>query len=330
MTDLQDLATKHTPAAPVFPDCALTALTRYGLIRISGEDKREFLQGQFTNDIKKVSETDTQLSGYCSAKGRMLASFLVFQRGGDLYIQLPLDRKETILKRLGMFVLRSQVSITDASESLSMLGVSGTCLETLLPDAPTVDWHSVTDAELTLIRLPGDRPRCLVIGPDEALVALWNALSTSAEPTTADFWTLMDIRAGIPGVYKETVEAFVPQMANLQLVNGVSFTKGCYTGQEVVARMQYLGKLKRRMYRVRIPVGEVPVRGTELFSASSESGQGAGRIVQATVTEDGTIEALAVMQISSAEANDVHLENEQGRALDIVDLPYRFEETASA
>jgi folate-binding protein YgfZ len=131
-------------------------------------------------------------------------------------------------------------------------------------------------------------------------------------------------------VLEATTEAFVPQMANLQLVDGVSFTKGCYTGQEVVARMQYLGTLKRRMYRVRVDSDSRPAAGTELFSASSASGQGAGRVVDARPSPDGGFEALVVCQIASMEAGDLRLGDAEGPALQAQPLPYAFEATEQA
>ena len=328
MTDWQELTTQQMPDAPVFPDCAVTALPHFGLIRISGPDSREFLQGQLTNDINKVTTDEAQLSSYCSPKGRMLASFLVFQRGEDLFLQLPRERLEATLKRLSMFVLRAQVQIEDASDSLPMIGLAGECVSSLLPDAPAEDWQSILHDDVSMVRLPGDRLRLLIAAPKAAMPRLWSEIQGQAQITGPDFWTLMDIRAGMPVVFEPTVEAFVPQMANLQLVNGVSFTKGCYTGQEVVARMQYLGKLKRRMYRVRMHTDAVPDRGAELFSPSSESGQGTGRIVQAAAAPDGSVEALAVLQISSAESDDVHLSDAHGPRLELLDLPYEFEPQA--
>jgi folate-binding protein YgfZ len=149
-------------------------------------------------------------------------------------------------------------------------------------------------------------------------------MAAEAVQTGSNFWTLMDIRAGVPAVYDETADAFVPQMTNLQLIGGVSFTKGCYTGQEVVARMQYLGTLKRRMYRVHIDSPQCPAPGMPLHSASSESGQGAGRIVAAAPAPQGGYEALAVIQISSAEAGDLHLVDADGPRLELLELPYAF------
>jgi len=327
MNSWQELVTPNTPLAQAFPECAITDLSHFGLIRINGADTRTFLQGQLTNDIDAVTPELAQLSSYCSPKGRMLGSFWIFQRGEDLYLQLPRDRLQAILKRLQMFVMRSQVTLSDASGELARFGLAGDCAETLLPFAPAAEKASQTREELTVIRLPGDRPRFEVVGPPGLLMDVWSRMLTRAEQTGAGFWSLMDIRAGIPNVFEDTVEAFVPQMANLQLVGGVSFTKGCYTGQEIVARMQYLGKLKRRMYRAHLDKGQPPARGAEVFSPSCESGQGAGRIVDAAASPDGGYEVLAVLQISSADADDLHLGDIDGPALRLMELPYQFEQT---
>jgi folate-binding protein YgfZ len=328
MSNWQATLSEHQPDHPVFPDCALSDLSHLGLVRASGADLRDFLQGQLTSDVKAVTPTQAQMSSYCSPKGRMLGSFLVFQRGDDLYLQLPGERLEALLKRLRMFVLRAQVTLDDVSDSLARFGVSGACAEQLLPFAPATANASETRGELTIIRLPGDRPRFEVVGSETAVMTTWSALAASAQQADKGFWRLMDIRAGLPSVYEQTAEAFVPQMANLQLVGGVSFTKGCYTGQEVVARMQYLGKLKRRMYRAHVDTTEAPAPGTEIVSPSSESGQGAGRVVDAAASPDGGFEVLVVLQISCAEAADARLDAADGTPLTLLDLPYAFEAEA--
>lgn len=313
-----------TTTAPTLPACALVDLSHLGLIRVSGADMRSFLQGQLTNDVHKVGPELAQLSSYCSPKGRMLGSFLIFQRDGDLYLQLPAERLGAILKRLRMFVLRAQVTLDDVGNELAAVGLTGDCAERLLPFVPAADMASLSRDALTVIRLPGDRPRFVVVGPRDDVTAWRAGIDGQAVQADRDFWSLMDIRAGVPTVFEDTVEAFVPQMANLQLVGGVSFTKGCYTGQEVVARMQYLGKLKRRMYRARIDTAERPAPGSEVYSPSSESGQGAGRIVDAAPSPDGGFEVLAVLQISCAEAGDVRLGDAAGPPLALLPLPYAF------
>lgn len=322
MNSWHDIVTPKTPLPQTFPDCAITELSHFGLIRATGSDVRTFLQGQLTNDINQVTPALAQLSSYCSPKGRMLGSFWVMQRGDDLYLQLPADRLPAILQRLRMFVLRAQVTLEDASGELARFGITGSCAADLLPFAPGADKATATRDDITVIRLPGERPRFEIIGPVSALAPLWSKLSETATQTGPDFWSLMDIRAGVPNVFEDTVEAFVPQMANLQLIGGVSFTKGCYTGQEVVARMQYLGKLKRRMYLAHIADTQRPAPGAEVFSPSSESGQGAGRIVDAAPSPDGGFDVLAVLQISSAEAGDVRLHDAAGPVLELRPMPY--------
>ena len=322
MNSWHDIVTPKTPLPQTFPDCAITELSHFGLIRATGSDVRTFLQGQLTNDINQVTPVLAQLSSYCSPKGRILGSFWVMQRGDDLYLQLPADRLPAILQRLRMFVLRAQVTLEDASGELARFGITGSCAADLLPFAPGADKATATRDDITVIRLPGERPRFEIIGPVSALAPLWSKLSETATQTGPDFWSLMDIRAGVPNVFEDTVEAFVPQMANLQLIGGVSFTKGCYTGQEVVARMQYLGKLKRRMYLAHIADTQRPAPGAEVFSPSSESGQGAGRIVDAAPSPDGGFDVLAVLQISSAEAGDVRLHDAAGPVLELRPMPY--------
>lgn len=330
MSTWQELVSPDSPEMAKFPECALVDLSHFGLIRINGEDMRTYLQGQVTNDVNRVTATTAQPNSYCSPKGRMLGSFWLFERDGDLFIQLPKEQLASTLKRLSMYVLRSKVTLSDATDSLFRAGIAGECAPELLgeltAEVPEETWGTLTRKEITVLRLPGDRPRFELIGPEKPMLELWAHLAGTAKQTDSAFWNLMDIRAGLPNVYEGTTEAFVPQMANLQLIGGISFTKGCYTGQEVVARMQYLGKLKRRMYRARVPAEPNPAPGTELFSPHSESGQGAGRVVDAAPSPDGGFEALVVLQIDVAEAGGVTIGSPDGPRLELLSLPYAFAE----
>ena len=306
-----------------FPACGRVDLSHFGLIRVSGADTRKFLQGQLTNDVNAVTPERAQINSYCSPKGRMMASFWIFERDGALYLQMPKERIDAITKRLRMFVLRSEVTVEDASADFARVGLVGDCVNALDLPIPTDQARSATAADLTLLRLPGDRPRIELIGPAASIDAAMATVSNVEDGDPA-WWALQDIRAGLPTVFDDTSEAFVPQMANLQLIDGISFTKGCYTGQEVVARMQYLGKLKRRMYRAHVDISERPLPGTELFAPGSASGQGTGRIVDAAPSESGGYEMLVVMEISSADAGDVRLNNADGPPLRLLELPYAF------
>jgi len=303
-------------------DNAKTALTQFGIIKVTGDDRLTFLQGQLTNDINKTSEGNSQLNAYCSPKGRILTSFRVVPIKDGLLMVLAKDRLEETLKRLRMFVLMSKVVLEDVSDDLCLVEYSGQNaadgLGLSLPDSPN---QTIEDNNIITVRIPGDRHRVWVIANGETSQALWQ--TSIANASSIDQWQLLDIRAGIPTVYQATSDAFVPQMVNLQLIEGVSFTKGCYTGQEVVARMQYLGKLKRRMYRAVID-GDTPAAGTELFSASTDSGQGAGKVVNAAMNDEGKAEMLIVTPISAIEADDLHVGSPDGPKLTALDLPYAY------
>jgi folate-binding protein YgfZ len=313
------------PGAP--SDCTLFDLSHLGLIAVRGEDTESFLQGQLTNDIRELSATHTQLSSHCSPKGRMLASFRVLRLGDAVYLQLPRERLPDALKRLRLYVLRAKVALEDASDTLIRIAIAGHCAEEALArlglGVPVRDEDLETTDGVSVLRLPSPSPRFELIGPIDALMGLWDALSQVAAPSSPDAWGLLDIRGGIPTVYRETVEAFVPQMVNLQLIDGVSFNKGCYTGQEVVARMQYLGKLKRRMYWAEVEADSPPRPGDALHAPTSTSEQASGRVVDARPAGPGRFELLAVVEIDAAEGGEVRL-GEQGPLLRLRPPPYGF------
>jgi folate-binding protein YgfZ len=321
----------HFANAEPFPECGLHDLSHLGLLRISGDDAADFLQGQLTNDIKTLGENRSQMSGYCTPQGRMLANFRIYRRDGAFFLQLPLELLEPIQKRLTLFVLMSQVTLEDVTDQLVRIGLSGACapqlLEKLLPDFPASAGDVVHSESVSLLRLPGPTERFEIVGPVETIMELWSGLQEHASPATADFWGLLDIQAGIPTVYPATSEAFVPQMTNMQLVDGVSFDKGCYVGQEVVARMKYLGKLKRHMRLARVTVDRKPQAGEEIYAEeSSPSGQGAGTLVDARPAPAGGFEVLVVVEDASFEQNNLHLDSPTGPALEFLQLPYSLDD----
>jgi folate-binding protein YgfZ len=324
MSDWLDFIEKQTINDGALADNAKTALTQFGVIKVTGDDRLTFLQGQLTNDINKTSEGNSQLSAYCSPKGRILTSFRIIPIKDGLLMVLAKDRLDETLKRLRMFVLMSKVVLEDISDELFIVEYSGQnatdSLGLSLPDLPN---ETIEDNDIITVRIPGDCHRAWVIANSTTSRTLWQ--TSVANASSIEQWQLLDIRAGIPTIYQATSDAFVPQMVNLQLIEGVSFTKGCYTGQEVVARMQYLGKLKRRMYRAVID-GETPKAGTELFSASTDSGQGAGKVVNAAMNDEGKTEMLIVTPISAIEADDLHVGSPDGPKLTALNLPYAYAE----
>lgn len=304
-------------------------LSHLGLISAYGDDASSFLQGQLTNDIHQVDPEHSQLSAYCTPKGRILSNFRIFQRQQTCYLRLPQEQLESTLKRLQMFILMSKVTMEDSTDALVHIGVSGPDadqhLQSLIPQIPD-ELDGVSQFEgYTVIKLSGPHPRYEIYGELEAMKKLWQQLDVHAAPVGADAWSMLDILAAIPTVYPETAEAFVPQMINMQVINGVSFKKGCYTGQEVVARMQYLGKLKRHMYRVHIDTHDPVKPGAALYVAGSTSGQGPGTIVEAKLMPDDGYEGLAVINISDAETGNLKLIDENGPSITIKELPYSLE-----
>jgi len=310
-------------------DSALCDLSHLGLIRIAGKDNVDFLQGQFTNDIRELTAEQFQLSGYCTPKGQMLANGWFFRRDNDIFLQLPASILPAVIRRLSMFVLRSEVELADAGHELIRIGLVGgkaeEQLSSILSNVPAMPQQVVQAEDLTVIRLPGMIPRFEMVGPEPVLKKVWAQLAENAKPTSSSYWALQDIHAGIPTVYPATVETFIPQMVNMQLLSGISFTKGCYCGQEVVARTQHRGTLKRRMHLAHIDGTQKPSAGDELFSDSAEHGKSAGTVVDAQPAPDGGFDALVMVQIPCFEADDMHLQNAAGAKLEFRDLPYTFD-----
>jgi len=317
-------------AADTAPACRLFDLSHLRLIEVTGDDRIEFLQGQLTNDVRDLGRDRWQMSGYCTPKGRMLANFLLLPHQQGLLLQLPADTLPMVLKRLPMFILMSRVQISDASDRLVQIGIAGDDAEQALqqhfPSLPDQPGRLTSNGQVTLLQMPGETPRFMLIGEVEQIRPLWQALAEIATPSSSDQWALLDIHAGLPQILQATSETFVPQMVNLQLIDGVSFTKGCYTGQEVVARMKYLGKLKRRMYLAHVDGETAPQPGDQLYASDSDSGQGAGKVVNAAAAPEGGFDLLAVMEIASAENGDLHLVDANGPQLQFSELPYPFEQ----
>ncbi|MDW5416750.1 folate-binding protein [Iodobacter sp. CM08] len=316
----------HTPldaaSADLEQGAVMSPLDAFGVIAFSGEETQPFLQGQLSSDVRALGDNAAQYSSYSTPKGRMLASFLVFRRGDDYCLQVAAELQAAIQKRLAMFVMRSKTKARDASAELLLLGVAGPLaaakLASVVGALPEGDFSSVHSEQCTVIALPGQRYQ-LAIASDAALGLWQQLLAAGILPADESLWRLSDIRAGAPWITTATQEAFVAQMANMELIGGVSFTKGCYPGQEIVARTQYLGKLKRRMYRASLAT-EHAEAGQEVFS-SEMNGQASGKLMLAAKVGQGRWEVLVVAQIASLE-HGLHLAAVDGPVLEILDLPY--------
>lgn len=311
-----------------YSNVVIADLSHYALIKAKGDDVVEFLQGQLTNDIKLVNEDRGQLSAYCNPKGRILANFRIFKRNESYFLRVRSDISEATLKRLRMFVMRSKVELLDHSNEFSRMGIAGSnatkALSSLFNKLPENTDDSCTENGVTLIKLAGMLPRYEAYGIFDDIKELWETLQNNATTIGENSWNLLTIRAAIPEIVSETVEEFVPQMVNLQAINSLSFTKGCYPGQEVVARMHYLGKLKRRLFIASVETDTLP-RSGEPIMTGNENDQKVGQIVSSSWSVNKKVEFLAVLQIEKADKEVLHIGSNIGPTIELIDLPYSIE-----
>jgi folate-binding protein YgfZ len=276
-----------------------------------------------SNDINEVTEDRAQLSSLNNPKGRMLASMLIWRSGNDYLLQLPRALCEPMRKKLSMYVLRAKVKFSDASDEIVMLGLSGENAQEILHrqfgELPQQPYGYTDFGQAGVLRYSDTRFQISTAA--QYAPALWQAFSQHAQAAGSVCWDWLNIHAGIPVILPLTQEQFVPQMVNFELLGGVNFKKGCYPGQEIVARMQYLGKLKRRMYLAHLDSDAAPQPGDELYSADME-GQASGMIANVSPAPGGGYDALAVLQISSVESQTVHWKSLQGAVLQFLTMPY--------
>ena len=288
----------------------IAPISHLGVIRVQGDDAASFLQGQLTNDFALLDLQHARMAAFCSAKGRMQASFIGFKRAqDDILLICSHDLLAQTLKRLSMFVLRAKAKLSDATADFQLFGLVGNAV----PSTDQAPWNLQTEGDAHIVHLypAAGQARALWVAP--AGVALPQAPSL-----TADQWLWTEVISGIATVSLPVFEAFVPQMLNYESVGGVSFKKGCYPGQEVVARSQFRGTLKRRAYIVH--AASAVQTGDEVFAASDDE-QATGTVVQAAPAPEGGWSAIVSMQISSA-SEALTAGSATGVPLTVQPLPY--------
>ncbi len=292
----------------------VTALTHLGVLAASGPDAESFLHNQLTNDVLGLERGALHLAGYCSAKGRLLATMIVWKSDDSVMLVMPREILPGVQKRLQMFVLRSKVTLSDVSDQTVLIGAAAPDLQNIRwPDA--AGWHASWPPSAGLQRV-------LWMGPADQAMKLWDELSAKLPPADASRWRWLDIRAGLPMIVETTREQFVPQMVNFDLVGGVNFRKGCYPGQEIVARSQYLGKLKRRMRLASTQAASVAA-GMEIFS-DADPGQPCGLVVNVERNPEGFWDLLVEIKLDAA-GTPVRLNAGNAADTDLLqfsDLPY--------
>ncbi len=306
-------------AAEATAPTTITPLVDSALIRATGEENAAFLHNLMTNDVTGIAADGTRYAGFCTPKGRLLASFLIWHEGPELWLQLAADIQPAMLKKLSMYILRSKAKLHDGSDRV-LIGLAGpqaaVALQALGISAPELNKTATVPGGQVITVAKGRFELALDVA---AAQAAWPVLKQHAVPAGLNTWRLKDIADGMPRIVAATQEQFIPQMVNFEVVGGVSFKKGCYPGQEIVARTQYLGKIKRRMYRV--SVDALTAAGADLYAPETGE-QSCGNVVIAAQTGTTTSEALVVLQASTVDAGEVHLSSPSGPRLNFLPLPY--------
>ena len=296
----------------------LIDLSARTLIHVTGAEAPSFLQGQLTQDVGALENARVLWAAHCSPKGRMLASFLMWKTQDGIWLDAPEDLAEPALRRLRMYVLRARVNLEDARAAMSRLGLCGPEGAAVLkaagcPAAPAPGTH---DAQEGVTRVAISAERLLLVGPPAAMAVLEARLAPLCAPGRVQDWADAAVREGVAEITLATQDEWIPQMLNWDLVGGISFKKGCYTGQEIVARTHYLGKVKRRLLRLRV-AGPAGI-GQELLQEGVPVGKVA--LVGASSTE-GT-EFLAVVQLEALARGPLHLGPVGGALVTPLPMPY--------
>jgi folate-binding protein YgfZ len=332
-SQIEDFGT--TLSAADLLDGMVAPVTDLGLIAVSGEDAASFLHNQVTNDVEHLGTNEARLAGYCTPKGRLQATFLMWRGEQDIVLALPRSIQAPLQKRLSMFVLRAKAKLRDATDeapTAAVLGLAGAKAQAALAGVagalPETPYAKRDGAFGTVIRLADafGSPRYLWVTNAEAAIAALPQLRVSLALGGNAAWRLADIHAGVPQVTQPTQEKFVPQMVNFELIGGVNFKKGCYPGQEIVARSQYLGKLKRRMTLATL-ANAAARAGDEVYS-SEDPDQPSGMIVNAAPNGKGGADALVEIKLAALE-HEVRHGSAGGTPLAFLALPYAIDEPSA-
>ncbi|HFN4059634.1 TPA: folate-binding protein YgfZ [Pseudomonas aeruginosa] len=300
-----------------------TPLVHEGILAVRGPDAAKFLQGQLTCNLAYLNDETSSLGGRCNIKGRLLSSFRILPEGDGLLLAMAGELLEAQLADLKKYAVFSKASLADESAAWLRIGLrdANEALRALGIDTPAESGRIARHGDLLAVALGDGRVELWV--PAQRAEAVLATLREHSREAPLDDWLLGQVRAGIGQVFGATRELFIPQMINLQAVGGVSFKKGCYTGQEIVARMQYLGRLKRRLYRLALDADEVPAPGTGLFSPVHSTS--VGEVVLAARTPENSVELLAVLQDDAVADGRISLGSAEGAPLVLLNLPYTLD-----
>lgn len=330
---MNSIALPHSCSSLSLESGHVVLMKQTGLLGLEGEDAIQFIHGQLSNDIEHLGDHQARLAAYCNPQGRILALFHAWKADGKVWLTVPRDILPALQKRLKMYVLRARVTLTDESDRMAILGIGGEkgneALSKWFETLPSEPFGKVENDHGVLVRVADafGFPRYLLTVPENRLQDVESELSAMLSVCDENGWTMGDIRAGVPQITLPVQDKFIPQMVNLEQAGGLSFKKGCYPGQEIIARSQYKGTVKRRMVHgmVELPTDENPsldvnmTAGTDIVDAS---GQPCGTIVCSARRDNNRIDFLAVVQTDVIGSQALHAEKADGPQITWIPLPY--------
>lgn len=319
-------------------DC-LTDLSGLGFLRISGNDAKTFLQGQITYNLNQIIPGKMHLAAHCNQKGRMQSLFSIFIENNSnenpaYYLKMPHNMVALAEQNFKKFAIFSKVVIENVTSKICGLGLYGPNASALLASIcqtesiPSMEVDNcltidINQGSVIICKLPGRHQRYELFGSIVTIQALWLELKKACQLVSPQGWELLDIRAGLPTVYPETIDEILPHYANLSILNGISYDKGCYIGQEIIARMQYRGKIKKHMYRTSIQTDEKAPSPGNVLCVPTHSDP-LGIVVRANTTGSTAFECLVIIDDQFANFENVHLHSVDGPKFHHLALPYQW------
>ena len=303
----------HFPAVSNYNDKTICPVGHLAVLTVSGADAALLLQGQITCNVNDITETQSSLGALCNPKGRAIAIFLLVKTDDAFLMILPAELLEPVKKRLQMYVLRSAVSLTDSSDKYCLIGLND-------PKAEAGPLFGTSRQDLITVKFSATHSRYLVIAETDKAIALWSErVGQDFQPQSSDHWRYLDILAGIPWLTTATSEEFIPQMLNLDQLGGISFNKGCYTGQEIVARTHYLGKAKRALFLAECDTPFAPTPNSTLIDDSAGAEQAVGKVLQAAHGREGALcKMLVVLQVADGGTYNLKLKDDNQSSITLL------------
>lgn len=287
-------------------------LSHFAILKISGKDASVFLNAQFTCDLAELDHRDWLFTAWCLPNGRAITTFILFRQGHEYYMMLPAMLRDKVMQRLSMYVLRSDVRITDCSDDITLLGLAGENAASLIDNLHI-------NGPATLLKLQGYKPRYIICCPNDIVGDVMQPVSANCEEADRSGWSILDIEAGLAWIINATSEMYLPQMLNLDHIAGLSYKKGCYPGQEVISRLHFRGKLKKRLFLGHADASITPGPGDRIETGEHNN---AGDVIDAERYPEGGLCFLAVIDLAHADADNLYIRNQNAIPVHIAAIEY--------